>query len=76
MVKAKIAICLATYNGEDYLQQQLISIQNQTNQEWKIFLRDDGSIDKTSEIIEEAKVKFGEKLGLCQLVLVKANDEE
>lgn len=62
MVKAKIAICLATYNGEDYLQQQLISIQNQTNQEWKIFLRDDGSIDKTSEIIEEAKVKFGEKL--------------
>lgn len=49
----KIAILLATYNGELYLRQQLASIEAQTNTNWVVFIHDDGSTDRTKEIIHE-----------------------
>ena len=53
-----IAILLSTYNGEAYLEAQLLSIISQTNTNWKLFIRDDGSIDKTHEIIKKYTAKF------------------
>lgn len=53
MVKTdKLAILLATYNGEKYLEEQLESLLNQTYQEWIAYIHDDGSIDNTTEIID------------------------
>lgn len=52
-MKDKIAILLSTYNGEKFLQEQIDSIINQTNQSWQLFIRDDGSTDKTLKILEE-----------------------
>lgn len=46
-------IIVATYNGENYLQQQLMSLLNQTVPPEHIFIRDDLSNDKTIAIIEE-----------------------
>lgn len=49
----KIDIVMATYNGEKYLREQIQSIISQTNKEWNLLIRDDGSTDKTLDIIEE-----------------------
>lgn len=47
----KSLILMATYNGEKYIQQQLESIKRQTYKNWKLIIRDDGSIDGTEQIL-------------------------
>ena len=49
----KIHILLSTYNGEQFLAEQIQSIQQQTVQDWKLLIRDDGSRDRTREIIQD-----------------------
>ena len=49
----KVNILLSTYNGEQYLKEQVKSIQDQTYQDWQLLIRDDGSSDGTVEIIQE-----------------------
>lgn len=49
----KIAILMSTYNGEQYLSTQLQSIIDQDNNEWHLYIRDDGSSDKTCDIIRK-----------------------
>ena len=49
----KIHILLSTYNGEQFLAEQIQSIPQQTVQDWKLLIRDDGSTDRTREIIRE-----------------------
>ena len=46
-----VSILLAVYNGEKYLQKQIESILAQSFKEFKIIIRDDGSTDKSVEII-------------------------
>lgn len=48
---AKIAILLCTHNGEKFLAEQLESICNQTHSNWQIWVSDDGSDDKTLDIL-------------------------
>lgn len=48
----KIAILLSTYNGERYLKKQIDSIIDQSNSNWDLYIRDDGSTDSTRTIIE------------------------
>ena len=49
---AVIAICMAAYNGEKYIAEQLDSILRQTFRDWVLFVRDDGSKDGTAAILE------------------------
>jgi rhamnosyltransferase len=44
-------ILMATYNGERFIKQQIESILNQTDQNFKLIIRDDGSTDETCKII-------------------------
>lgn len=53
----KVDILLATYNGEEYLREQIDSILNQTHTEFRLLISDDGSIDGTREILNEYKEK-------------------
>lgn len=46
-----VAIDISTYNGEKYLADQITSILNQTYQNIHVYIRDDGSTDKTVDII-------------------------
>lgn len=48
----QILICMATYNGEQYLEQQLESLCRQTCQDFLLFVHDDGSTDNTREILK------------------------
>lgn len=61
-----IAILLSTHNGAKYLREQIDSFFNQTNQDWKLFARDDGSKDKTVEIIREYSTKYPNKINLME----------
>lgn len=48
-------ILLATYNGEKYIEEQILSIINQTYSNWRLIIRDDGSNDRTMNIIKHYK---------------------
>ena len=48
----EIAILLATYNGEQYLEAQLESIREQTCQDFVCYIHDDGSRDGTVSILK------------------------
>lgn len=48
-----IGIILCTFNGEQYLRQQIDSLLSQSVQDFVIYVHDDGSTDKTLNIIEQ-----------------------
>ena len=48
----KISVCIATYNGEKYICQQLRSILGQIGESDEIIISDDSSSDRTVEIIK------------------------
>ena len=55
-----VAILLCTMNGERYLAQQLQSIAAQTYSNWRLWISDDGSSDRTVEIAETYRREWGE----------------
>lgn len=58
----KVLVLLATYNGECYLREQLDSILSQVNVDVDILARDDGSLDKTVEILREYSNNYKNKV--------------
>lgn len=48
-----IDILLSTYNGYLYLNEQIDSIINQSYNCWRLLIRDDGSTDRTIDIIQK-----------------------
>ncbi len=48
-----VDILMATYNGEKYLRNQILSLQQQTYSDWVLWIRDDGSSDRTNLIVSE-----------------------
>lgn len=52
MSKIKVQILMSTYNGEKYIKKQLDSIMKQ-DIPVSLYIRDDGSSDKTVDIIKE-----------------------
>lgn len=66
-----IAVAMSTYNGELYIEEQINSILQQKNVKVDLFIRDDGSKDKTLEILDSYTKKWnnihvikGENLGV------------
>ncbi|MDR0789424.1 MAG: glycosyltransferase [Bacteroidales bacterium] len=49
----QVDILLASYNGEKYIQTQIASIVTQSFQDWNLIIHDDGSSDKTLDIIRK-----------------------
>jgi glycosyltransferase involved in cell wall biosynthesis len=48
-----IAICLSTYNGSQFLHEQLDSLVSQNCNDFSIIARDDGSSDQSYEILKQ-----------------------
>ena len=63
---ANVDILLATYNGAAFLEAQLDSILAQTHKNWRLVIRDDGSMDKTPEIIEAFRARHREKVVILE----------
>lgn len=51
MSTKRISVCIATYNGEEYIYSQLKSILDQLNDNDEVIISDDNSKDRTIEII-------------------------
>ena len=69
----RLAVLMSTYNGERYLVDQIESILGQkTDFEYSLIVRDDGSTDKTCDILKqyaaENKILFvkGENIGAAK----------
>lgn len=65
-----VAIIMSTYNGEKYIYEQLESLKSQTYNNIDVYIHDDGSTDKTIEIIK----KFIVDNKLSRFILL--NDEK
>jgi glycosyltransferase involved in cell wall biosynthesis len=70
-VSKKVKILLSTFNGENYLEEQLQSILKQDYENFELHIRDDGSKDKTREILQKYEtmservfVTYGENIGV------------
>lgn len=61
-----IDILMATYNSEKFINAQIDSIINQTHADWKLIIRDDGSSDTTTKIIQQYEQKYPDKIKLHQ----------
>lgn len=57
----KVSIIVPVYNVEKYLKRCLNSLVNQTLTDIEVILVNDGSKDKSQEIINEFKEKYPEK---------------
>lgn len=55
MARKRVAVLMSTYNGENYLREQIDSLVQQEGVETSIFVRDDGSQDRTLEILASYK---------------------
>jgi glycosyltransferase involved in cell wall biosynthesis len=54
----KVAILLGTFHGQQYLAEQLNSFADQTHSNWEVWASDDGSKDRTLEILESFKATW------------------
>ena len=52
MMSPLVSIALASYNGEEYIEQQIESIRAQTIKEIEVVVSDDVSTDRTLEILK------------------------
>lgn len=77
--KTEVAVLMCTYNGEAYLKEQIDSILSQEGVKVDLYIRDDGSSDRTLEIFEYYKDRirfvndrkgrhFGAALGFMELL--------
>ncbi len=54
----KTSVIIPVYNAEEYLEECLQSVISQTQREMEIIIVNDGSVDKSAEIIESYQNKY------------------
>ena len=50
---------MGPYNGQAFLAEQLLSIENQSQKNWRLIMSDDGSTDDTLAIAKTFQEKWG-----------------
>ena len=80
-----VAILMCTYRGEQFLVEQLNSLEEQTHRNWVLVVSDDGSNDATLDILRQYQAKWpqgkmtirnGPKQGFCNNFLSLACDPQ
>lgn len=67
MNNVNVAILLASYNGEKYIEEQIKSILSQSYPFWHLYIRDDGSTDNTIGVINRYIDEYPNKITLLEL---------
>lgn len=62
----KVIVVMSTYNGEKNVKKQLDSICSQRDVEVELIIRDDGSTDKTWDVLNEYRHLHKQKISLLQ----------
>lgn len=65
-IDSKVAILMATYQGERYIYEQLESFNNQSYKNWQLAVSDDGSKDNTLLLIQDFASKIENKVQIFQ----------
>jgi len=83
---AKVQVLLSTYNGSKYLSEQIESVLKQSYHKVKLLVRDDGSTDRTGDILKyyhehypsKVQVIWGNNIGIVNsfLELLNHADQE
>lgn len=60
-----VTVILATFNGERFLPDQLASLSAQTRRPDRLVLRDDGSSDRSVELVRDWAITAGVALQVC-----------
>ena len=58
-----VSIIVPVYNSEKYIERCIVSVMKQTNPNWELIIVDDGSTDKSADIIDriarnEKKIRY------------------
>ena len=61
-IMPKVSVIIPVYNAEKFISETIESVIAQTYQDWEIIAVDDGSTDKTLEILKEHEKKLSKKL--------------
>lgn len=64
----RVAVLLATYNGERFLAEQLDSILEQSHEDLILLVRDDGSSDGSLALLEDYRARHPRRLQLLETV--------
>ncbi len=62
----RVEVIISTYNGAEYLEEQIASILNQENVDTHITVRDDGSTDSTLDILNAQCKKYPGRISLIK----------
>ncbi len=62
--KPRVAVLLSTYNGSEYLSEQLDSLFQQSYSNFVLVIRDDGSQDDTAEILQQYSLSYPQQIHL------------
>lgn len=82
-MKCSVTIMLASYNGQKYISDQINSIINQYYEDWSLVVSDDGSTDRTVNIVDsyickwpegKLSIRRGPRGGFCRNFLSMACD--
>jgi len=65
-IDSKVAILMATYQGERYIYEQLESFNNQSYKNWQLAVSDDGSKDSTLLLIQDFASKTENKVEIFE----------
>ena len=57
-----VVVLMSTYNGERFLEEQIESILKQKDVDVVLYVRDDGSSDRTKQILDEYQRKNAQML--------------
>lgn len=56
---SRVAVLMCTYNGQEYLAEQLQSLESQGHRNWLMAVSDDGSSDDTMAILKDYQERWG-----------------
>ena len=62
MKNNQVKILLATYDGDQYIEDQINALLDQTYKNWELLVHDDNSTDHTVKIIREYSKKYPDKI--------------
>ena len=64
----EVSVIMPAYNAERFIEEAIVSVVNQTYENWKLYIYNDGSTDNTKVIIKTFIQKYPDKIFLIDCI--------